>query len=212
VGVGKLSTVVRGKFIQTVDDVFADLTQTATLLDEHEKMTIADYLAFGKKWGFIRTGTEDHADKEFFGDSLPYAYFPPGGGVPDALGKIGVLVSGYIQALRLAVYKNPYPKNGDPRIPRNPTLPIVSYWITEQKHFEVYASLSSTELEVHLHILTPEPSHHVQNPPAQGEDENMWAIAAEDRIKQLHDAIPLSYGAEAYFEIKGAYAQKLKSY
>ena len=212
-GSGKLSTVVRGRFIDTVDRVLKSPTED--LLEKHLAMSLEKYLEFGKQYGFIHAGTEYHADQEFFGDASPAAYFPPKqGSTPDSAGKVGVLVSGYIEALRIAVYKDPHPQDGSDPVPRDETLPIVSYWITEQPRFEVYASLSSTDREVHLFILTPEPSHHLseEDAPEQGIDENMWAIADRVRIDELHARIPDKYQPAEPFEVLGAFAQKLKSY
>ena len=205
---GRLSTVVRGRFSEGTDQGLRSPTEAQ--LQAFEQTQLADLTALGKQTGTVPPGDENHSDKEFLGDAAPDAFFPPDTAIPKSDEKRAILLSAYIQALRVALYVNP---DAPPhqRTRRAKALPIVSYWISGGPHYEMYVALSKSGNEVHVLIMTPTP-HHPPPPRPQGRDEDIWAIASDARIQELHQAIPPAYGPRQPFLIKGAQCQKLKSY
>lgn len=205
---GRLSTVTRGRFIHGTDKGLKRPTER--LLRGFEDAELSALAKLGKTTGTVPDGEEAHADAEFLGDIPPHAFFPPDARIPDSRGKRAILLSAYIQALRVALYANPDDAPAMRR-KRAKALPVVSYWIPGVRNYEMYVALSASSKEVHVLILTPDPG----KPPktaAYGWDENMWAIATDARIEELRKLIPVGYQPPAAFAIKGAKCQKLKSY
>jgi hypothetical protein len=153
-----------------------------------------------------------HAEDEFLGDEDANGYFPQGGLIPDALGKRAILHSGCIQALRVALFKNPDEQDKSRRQRRPTALPIVSYWIAGGPRFEVYVALSNTGNEVHMLIMTPDPRKHRDIPPI-GHPENVWAIGTEELILELHRRLETAnWEVSDAFALKGAWCQQTYSY
>ena len=202
---GRLTTVTRGMFIIQTDSAFE--TPNLELLETFEEKLTADRLTtFGREKLDLPSDEAmvQHAEDEFLGDGDADGYFPKGGPIPDAMEKRAILHSGCIQALRVALFKNPDGPDKAKRQRRPSALPIVSYWIAGGPRFEVYVSLSSTGNEVHMLILTPDPKKHRDVPPI-GYPENVWAIGKEDLILELHNRLTAArWEISEAFELKGA--------
>lgn len=205
---GRLSTLTRGRFLEATDRVLQKPTEE--MLRKHETTPASDASALSEAIQVAPTTDYEHSEFDFFGDALPRAFFPPGGRIPDSAGKKAIMLSASIQAQRVALYENP---DAAPHLrkKRKHPLPVVSYWINGVPDFEIYVTLSSTNAEVHMLIMTPFP-HYDPKPPALGRAENIWVIASDDRIKELHDAMPATFKPSAPFDIKNAQCQKLMDY
>jgi hypothetical protein len=205
---GRLSMVSRGKFIDHVDNALSNPDEA--LLRAHEGVTLDQLVELGEKIRTIPNDQHVHTNIQFLGDDPTQGFFPPSKLIPDFAGKSAILTSAYIQALRVALYSNP-DAAPDLRVPRKVALPIKTYWITGVDYFEIYVSLSNSDSEVHVLLMTPDPEN-VPKKPSIGTPENMWAIATDDRIKHLYEEIPKEYGAAPPFSIKQAQCLKLWGY
>lgn len=207
---GRLSTVERGKHLDTTDEALSK--PSVELLLKLEKTPPGKFTAFGRQFLKLSSDPKDvhHIEKEFLGDDPSKASFPPKGAIPRSDTKLAILHAAYIQALRVALYNRP--DANPPTHERSEPLPIVTYWIAGVPQFEVYVSLSSTDREVHVLILTPTPHREIKPPPYGGRPENIWAIATNARIEELRNKIPETYGRPNVTEINGTRCQKLMSY
>jgi hypothetical protein len=209
---GRLTTVTRGMFIIQTDSAFKN--PNLELLEMFEdKLTAGELTTFGRQKLALPSDEAmvHHAEDEFLGDAED-GYFPKDGGNPDAIGKRAILHSGCIQALRVALFKNPDELNKSKRQRRPTALPIVSYWIAGGPRFEVYVSLSSTGNEVHMLMMTPDPKKHRQVPEI-GHPENVWAIGKRELIDELHDRLRAAkWEVSDAFELKDAWCQQTYSY
>jgi len=207
---GRLTTVTRGMFIIQTDNAFE--RPTRELLEMFQKIPVEQLTTFGRNDLGLPASEEEkfHAEEEFLGDADPGSYFPPSAVIPNSVGKREILHSGCIQALRVALFKNPDAPE-DERVERDIPLPIVSYWIAGGPRFEVYVALSYTENEVHMLIMTPDPKKH-REIPRVGRRENIWAIGTKPLIDDLHGRFPEDYDVPEPFELIGAWCQQVSSY
>jgi hypothetical protein len=207
---GRLTTVTRGMFIRKTDQTFAN--PDPVLLEKLEKLHGDQFTTVGRDNKWMPDAPQDtrHADVEFLGDGKN-AYFPPTRTIPAAKTKRAILLSGCIQALRVALFKNPDEQDLKKRERRAKALPVVSYWIAGGRRFEIYVALSSTKQEVHMLIMTPDPKKPAA-PPGAAKLENVWAIGAEGPITAMHNRFPKSWGVPEAFEINGAWCQQTFSY
>jgi hypothetical protein len=206
---GRLSTVERGRHIDTTD--LALRNPSERLLRSLETIPLGDFTDFGRKELGLSKDPRDihHVEEEFLGDATPSASFPPNSKIPGTAQKQAILHSAYIQALRVALYKDPDAKRPTPR---KPALPIVSYWISGVPHYEVYVTLSSTDQEVHVMIMTPTSKTPVKPNNLGGRHENIWALGTDDRIDELRNQFPDGWSKYDVIDIKGTRCQKLMSY
>lgn len=206
---GRLSTVERGRHIDTTDQALRDPKED--LLRRLEAISPDEFTEFGRENLNLSSDERDvrHIEKEFLGDAGPQASFPAKGKIPASAKKQAILHAAYIQALRVALYKDP---NAKRPTRRKTALPIVSYWISGVPHYEVYVSLSSTDREVHVMIFTPTSQTSVKAAALGGRRENMWAIATNERIAELRKQLPDSWATDDIIDIHGTQCQKLMSY
>jgi len=208
---GRLSTVVRGRFIEATDQALRNPSEA--LLRKVEALAAKDIAKFSRE-NLGHPADEKavhHAEKEFFGDDPDKASFR-GDGIPDGEGKRAIHHASLVQALRVALYKDPDAEK--PHQKREKPLPIVTYWISGGQKYEIYVALSSTDQEVHVLIVTPPPGTEAKPPPT-GRLENIWVVASDERIEELRKKVPDTYRLPPSFQIPGAtgaHLQKVMSY
>ncbi|HZR83416.1 MAG TPA: hypothetical protein VFD92_20140 [Candidatus Binatia bacterium] len=120
------------------------------------------------EFGVLRESDKPHVDDEFFGKKW----------WPEIQHKEDIVREGYLKAMKLS-------------LAHAIQKPIVSYWITGLPKFEVMVAESDHQITVFL--LTPLPPEPQLPPAEKTYDENLWLIAAEERIAELRDAHPAAY-------------------
>ena len=158
---GHISAVSKGRIVRHLDASLNKPSQA--LLDRY---VAGDSLTeIGVEELVVPPDAADHSDIDFFGADPDKSYWH------DIPRKQEIARAAYSLALTIARSHTP-PK------------PVITYWIAEVEDF--HATVSETDLEVHVFLLTPVPKNEIKHdPPLPGIDERMWDVGTDAYIDKI---------------------------
>jgi hypothetical protein len=187
---GAPTVVSKGRLIQAIDARLS--SPRREYLEELEKGL--PLLDIGTGAGIVNTPQlEQHVKAEAFGSW--WQAFPL---------RAEIVRCGYIHALRVALAPTK-------RQPPDPPKPIVTYWVTGLKEFELMVAESKQQVTVFW--LTPDPPPRPLPPPPDDVLEDLWVIAPEPRISEIRSYFPENYHiGDAQSLLGEIKAQRVKGY
>jgi hypothetical protein len=213
---GRLTTVVKGTFCASTD---AHVNKVVGDQDKARLRAWIDALEdtgktlkqTGIDFGVMVGGGSSEAQKqakhfdEFFGSGIG-SFFPE---INDQI-KVDVVRGAFIQGLRASLYER-YVSPTDNQ-ERATLKPVSVYWIAGAPAFEAY--VADSVAEVHVLILTPDPTPDLVPPPlADSRDERIWLVACPGRADAIRKRASYNYSAlEPMPAGIGIECQKIKSY